>query len=155
MGGTRIVVLQLKDVIKTILFAILGLAVLLLLIYLFVPRNKTEPAASTQYIPGVYSAQILLNDSPVDVQVVVSEDKILSVTMSTLAETVEAFYPLLRPAMDILSKEIVEYQTTRIRPSSDYPITGQLLLDTVQTALDKARPEALDYQVTNANTWLF
>ncbi|MDR3239283.1 MAG: hypothetical protein LBT44_04270 [Clostridiales bacterium] len=152
MGGTKIVVLQLKDVIKTIVFAILGLAVLLLLIYLFVPRTEPEPASSALYVPGVYTSQITLHNSPVDVSVVVSEEKILAVTMSSLAEAEEVFYPLVKPVMETLSKEIVEYQTTRLTPSADYPITGQILLDAVQIALNKAKAESA-YQITNASTW--
>jgi len=141
MAGTRIFVLQLKDVIKTTLIAVMGLAVILLLVYLFVPHSKdTEPTGGSGalYVPGTYSAQIMLNKTPVNVDVTVSSDEIQNVKMSNLAETQAVFYPLVQPAMDTLSKEIVEYQTTDISPSTDYPITGQILLKAVQSALDKA-----------------
>jgi uncharacterized protein with FMN-binding domain len=156
VSGTKIFVLQLKDVIKTFVFAVLGLVLILLLIYLFVPRNKQEPAATggtgSIYKPGSYSAEIILHNSPVDVSVTVSEDEILSVTMTSLAETQEVFYPLFKPVMDTLSKEIVEYQTTKLTPSSDYPITGQILLDAVQAALNKAKvTESL--QEANGIAW--
>jgi len=142
MAGTKIFVLQLKDVIKTTLFAVMGLVLILLLVYLFVPHSKdtesTGGSSSALYVPGTYSAQIMLNDAPVTVDVTVSSDKITKVKMSNLAETQAVFYPLVQPVMDTLSKEIVEYQTTDINPSSDYPVTGQILLDAVQTALNKA-----------------
>jgi len=142
MAGTRIFVLQLKDVIKTTLFAVLGLALILLLVYLFVPHSKdTESTggASALYVPGTYSAQIMLNNSPVTVDVSVSADEILTVKMTNLAETQAVFYPLVQPVMDTLAKEIVEYQTTDITPSSEYPVTGKIILDAVQTALNKAK----------------
>jgi len=142
MAGTKIFVLQLKDVIKTTLFAVVGLVLILLLVYLFVPHSKdTESTggAGALYIPGTYSSQILLNDSPVTVDVTVSADEILTVKMKDLGETQAVFYPLVKPVMDTLAKEIVEYQTTDITPSSDYPVTGKVLLDAVQTALNKAR----------------
>ncbi|MDR2648618.1 MAG: hypothetical protein LBB94_02720 [Clostridiales bacterium] len=140
MAGTRIFVLQLKDLIKTTLFAVLGLVLILLLVYLFVPRGKdTEPAGSgALYIPGTYSAEIILNDSPVAVNVTVSADEILTVQMKSLEETQAVFYPLVRPVMETLAKEIVEYQTADLTPSSEYPVTGRIILDAVQTALDKA-----------------
>jgi len=142
MAGTKIFVLQLKDVIKTTLLAIVGLALILLLVYLFVPHNNdTESAggASALYIPGTYTAQIMLNNAPVTVDVTVSADEILTVKMTNLQETQAVFYPLVQPVMDTLAKEIVEYQTTDITPSSDYPVTGKILLNAVQTALNKAR----------------
>ena len=142
MAGTRIFVLQLKDVIKTTLFAVMGLALILLLVYLFVPHSKdTESTggASALYIPGTYSAQIILNDAPVTVDVTVSADEILTVKMTNFGETQAVFYPLVQPVMDTLAKEIVEYQTTDITPSSDYPITGKVLLNAVQKALNKAK----------------
>jgi uncharacterized protein with FMN-binding domain len=151
VGGTKIFVLQLKDVIKTILFAVLGLVLILLLIYLFVPRNSNEPAATTgeaAYVPGSYAAEIILHNSPVEISVTVSDEEILSVTMTNMAETQEVFYPLFQPVMETLSKDIVEYQTTQLEPSVDYPITSQILLDAVQSALDKAKVEA-----TSARLW--
>ena len=142
MAGTRIFVLQLKDIIKTTLFAVMGLVLILLLVYLFVPRGKdTESTggAGATYIPGTYSAEIILTDSPVTVDVTVSADEILTVKMTNLGETQAVFYPLVQPAMDTLAREIVEYQTTDITPSTEYPITGRILLDAVQKALNKAK----------------
>ncbi|MDR1560481.1 MAG: hypothetical protein LBS84_12485 [Clostridiales bacterium] len=144
MAGTRIFVLQLKDVIKTTLFAVLGLVLVLLLVYLFVPRGKdTESAGSgALYIPGTYTAEIMLNESPVAVNVTVSADEILTVRMMSLEETQAVFYPLVQPVMDTLAKEIVKYQTADLTPSSEYPVTGEIILDAVRTALDKARIDA-------------
>ncbi|MCL2351464.1 MAG: hypothetical protein FWC55_02910 [Firmicutes bacterium] len=137
MGGTRIIVLQLREIIKTAVFVLLGLAVILLLIYLFIPRNKPEVSGDL-YIPGTYTAEIILHNSPVNVDVTVSKDKILDVTMTNMAETQQVFYPLFQPAMADLSKEIVANQTTDLIPSSDYPVTGQIILDAVNNALSQA-----------------
>ena len=140
MGGTRIIVLQLKEIIKTAVFVVLGVLVILLLVYLFIPRNKPE-VRSDLYVPGTYTAEIILHNNPVNVGVEVSEDKILNVTMTNLAETQEVFYPLFQPAMEDLSKAIVESQSTDIAPSMDYPITGQIILDAVNAALAQAMAE--------------
>jgi len=144
MAGTRIFVLQLKDVIKTTVFAVLGLVLILFLIYLFVPRGtESEPAGvGATYVPGTYSAQIMLNNSPVAVDVTVSADEILMVNMTNLEETQAVFYPLVKPVMETLAKEIVEYQTTNLTPSSEYPVTGRIILEAVETALNKAKIES-------------
>ena len=140
MGGTRIIVLQLREIIKTAVFVLIGLLVILLLVYLFIPRNKPE-VRSDLYVPGTYTAEIILHNNPVDVGVTVSKDKILGITMTNLAETQEVFYPLFQPAMDDISKAIVESQSTDIVPSMDYPITGQIILDAVNAALAQAKAE--------------
>ena len=140
MGGTRIIVLQLREIIKTAVFVLLGLAVILLLIYLFIPRNKPE-VRSDLYIPGTYTAEIILHNNPVEVGVTVSEDKIIGVTMTNMAEIQEVFYPLFQPAMADLSKAIVESQSTDVVLSMDYPITGQIILDAVNAALSQAQAE--------------
>jgi len=151
MAGTRIFVLQLKDVIKTALFAVLGLAIILLLVYLFLPRDRDiEPAStignSAMYIPGTYSSQIMLRSSPIDVAVTVSSNEILSVRMTNFKETYETIYPLMRPAMDRLAREIIAYQTVELTPSTDHPVTGRLILDAVESALGQARIDS-DYIV--------
>ena len=152
MAGTRIFVLQLKDVIKTALFAVLGLVLILLLVYLFVPRDKdmetTSISNSALYIPGTYSSQIMLRSSPVDVDVTVSTDEIISVRMTELEETQELFYPLMKTAMDRLAREIIAYQTVELTPSADFPVTGRLILDAVESALNQARVES-DLIVSN------
>ena len=38
MGGTRIIVVQLKQLIKTAIFSVIGLILIVMLIYLFVPK---------------------------------------------------------------------------------------------------------------------
>ncbi|MDR1914629.1 MAG: hypothetical protein LBQ68_09145 [Clostridiales bacterium] len=154
MAGTRIFVLQMKDIIKTAVFAILGLALILLLVYLFVPKKQVQegPAAGSgaTYIPGTYSAEIYLNNSPIEVDVTVSDEEILMVELDGLDETQEAFFPLFEPVMDDISKEILEYQTTQLMPSTESPVTGQMILDAVETALDKAR---VDHKIQTAGIW--
>ena len=138
MGGTKIFVLQLRQIIKTAVFVVIGLAVIFLLIYLFIPRNKPEVSASDLYVPGTYTAEIILHNNPVNVDVTVSKDKILDVSMSNMTDADQVFYPLFVPAMADLSKAIIADQSTDIVPSADYPVTGQILLNAVQNALSQA-----------------
>ncbi len=146
MGGTRIIVLQLKDIIKSALFAIVGIALIILLIYLFVPRNQTSESAmeyyGSAYIPGTYSAKIMLQNEPVDVDVTVSGSHILAVELKNMKPVQETLYPLFPKAMDSLAREIVKTQSTSVVPADEIQFTGKLLLTAVDGALARAKTPA-------------
>lgn len=138
MGGTKIFVLQMKDLIRTAVFALLGLVLVILLVILFIPRQKAAAEPSTLYIPGTYSSSIILNDEPLDVSVTVSDNEITSVEMTDMAGIQRTFYPLFEPAMTDLSAEILYYQSADIVPDTDYPVTTGILQQAVAMALGNA-----------------
>jgi uncharacterized protein with FMN-binding domain len=139
MGGTRIFVLQMKDLIRTAIFAALGLILIVLLVILFVSRGKTPPQTSQGlYIPGEYTSSIVLNGQPVDVRVTVTENEIVGVDLAELEEIQQVFYPLFPPAMNDLAEEVLLYQSADIVPDTDYPVTSSILRQAVVQALDQA-----------------
>ncbi len=145
MGDTKIFVVQLKEIVKLAIYAIIGIAIIALLVYFFMPKkNGTEPQPRQQqqshaaYVPGTYSIELLLANSPVNVDVTVSENEILAVRLKDTADMQEAFYPLLNPTMEVLSAEIVRYQTPEIVNASEYDVTNKVLLDAVKMALATA-----------------
>ena len=140
MGGTKIIVLQLKQIIKACLFALIGILAIILLIFLFVPKTPRENAGAL-YVPGTYQADIMLQDTPVAVKVTVSDKAIQSVTMDNLAETQAVFYPLFPSAMSTVASEVVARQSTDFTPTGDYPVTAQVLLNAIQQAVDQAKVE--------------
>ena len=140
MGGTKIVVLQLREIIKTAVFVIAGLLLILLLAFLFFPRQKPTPSTAL-YVPGTYTAQLMLQNSPVTVEVTVTEREIVNVTLANMGETQEVFYPLMTPTMDALSKEIIANQNTNIPVSQEAAVTSQVILQAVNEALAQAMPE--------------
>ncbi len=137
MGQTKIFVFSMRQIVKAGLLALGGLVVILMLIYMFLPKNKTV-SAIYPYVPGTYTSRIVLHSRPVEVKVDVSETKILSVSMTDLGETQEVFYPLFGKAMEEISGEVIRLQSAQIAPSADYPITSGILIEAVQTALEKA-----------------
>ena len=150
MGGAKIFVLQLKDIIRWGIFAILGIALLVLLLVILIPRNRNtqethepphRPTSQARYIPGVYAATIILNDEPVQVRVTVSENEILSIYMTDLAEISQIFFPLFEPRMHDLAEEILRYQSAYINPQTDYPVTTSILQQAVIAALQLAYVE--------------
>lgn len=69
---TKIVVLHMKELIYTVVFVVLGILLVLLLVYMFLPDKKDDAAQETmKYVAGVYTSSITFNDSTVDVEVVV------------------------------------------------------------------------------------
>jgi len=74
--------------------------------------------------------------------VVVDEDHINSVSLVNLDETVATMYPLLQDSMDTISQQIYEDQSTEnISYTAENQYTTTILLDAVESALEKARAE--------------
>lgn len=140
---TKIVVIQLKELIYTGLFIVLGILLVLLLIFMFLPKNaKDNQAAPTmKYVAGVYSSSLVINDNTIDVEVVVDEDHINSIRLVNLSEAVTTMYPLMQPALEDLTDQIITNQSLEgVTYSEDNKYTSMVLLDAIQTALEKAIP---------------
>ena len=142
MGGTKIFVLKLKDVLKIAAFGVIGLVVLGVLAFFFVPRGggSIAPAQPTGslYIPGTYTASIILNDRPLDVMVTVTEDEIVSVEMTEMYENQRLLFPLFEPMMERVSDDILFYQRGDIAIHNEFPVTTGILQQAVVAALDRA-----------------
>lgn len=137
---TKIVVLHLKEVIYTAIFAVLGILLIILLIFMFLPDNKEKATKETmKYTAGVYTSSIQLNDNAIDVEVMVDSTHINSISLVNLDETTAAMYPLMQPALDNISQQIYEKQSLEnIAYEDDNQYTSMVLLQAIQAALDKA-----------------
>ena len=145
MSGTRIFVLQMKDLIRIGIFTALGLALVILLLVLLVPRGRAEEPEEDRatyhtgrFVPGTYAAYIFLNEEPVQVRVAVSYDDILMVYLSGMDEVQRTFYPLIEPRMQDLAEEVLRHQSAYIEPQTDYPVTTGILHEAVIAALRMA-----------------
>ena len=158
---TKIVVLRMKEIIYTAIFIGFALLLILLFFIMFRPKKETpslsEPAAETPvssggaasagasaassplYKPGLYSSPIVLGSQNVNVEVTVSSDQITSVSLVPLSDSIATMYPLMQPAMDSLSEQIVANQSLE---SLEYPAgsqyTSTALMNAIKTALNKA-----------------
>ena len=139
---TKIVVLHMKEMIYTLIFAGLGILLILLLICMFLPKQKEKAVEPMTYVAGVYTSTVQLNDSTMDVQVVVDESRIRSISLVNLDETVSAMYPLMQPAAESLADQIITKQSTEnISYDKDNQYTSMVLLNAVNDALTKAEVE--------------
>jgi len=142
MGGARIFVLHKKDLIRMGIIALVAIVLVIAALVFLIPGRRThEQGQTSRFNPGTYSSTILLYDEPVHVRVTVSENEILSIHMTDMADIARTFYPLFEPRMVDLAQEVLRYQTAHIRPQTDYPVTTGILQDAVRSALEMAYAE--------------
>ena len=138
---TKIVVLRMEEIIYTAIFIGLGILLITLFFIMFRPKKEAAAAAadSVSYIPGVYSACLVLGSQNVNVEVAVDADYIRAVSVTSLSDAVETMYPLMAPAAASLADQIVAAQSLE---NLSYPegslYTSQALVNAVKRALDKA-----------------
>ncbi len=163
---TKIVVLHMKELIYTGIFAALGILFVVLLIMMFLPGkkekgdNSTPPAetseedstsasSNTLYIPGIYTTELVLGGQTVDVEVIVSQNEISSIRLVNLNEAVTTMYPLLQPTLDSICEQVYEAQSlSGIAYSDDSKYTSLVLLEAIQNSLDKASAEMSENTLT-------
>ena len=141
MAKTKIVVIQLKEIIYTVIFAALGILLILLLIFMF--RDKDEETAETEtalYTAGTYSSTITLNDMALNLVVVVDKNHINKVSIENIDESIAMMYPLLEPSLDAIAMQLYDdVPLEQVELSEDKKYTQQLLLDAIAVALEKAK----------------
>ena len=153
---TKIVVLHMKELIYTAIFAALGILFIVLLAMMFLPgkdkekdrepkmedTSGSEPAmaeVSSLYIPGIYTTQRVLGNESIDVEVIVDKDSITSIRLVNLDDAVATVYPLLQPAMDSICEQVYESQSLEsVTYTAESKYTSLVLLEAIQASLDKA-----------------
>lgn len=141
MSKTKIVVIQRKELIYTGIFVGLGILLICLLIFMFRPASQTDTASQTtaSYKPGVYTTELSLNDTLLNIEVVVDENHVNSVSFSNIDESVSAMYPLLEPTLsDIESQLCNNVDISEISTTENNKYTQTLLLDAIEDTLEKA-----------------
>lgn len=137
---TKIIVLHMKEIIYTAIFAALGIVLIILLVIMFRPDAGPSAApAEKQYTPGIYTSTLALNNTNLEVEVAVDRNRINSIRFSNLDETVTAMFPLIQPAIEEIAEQIYDSQSLDdIALPEDTPYTSQVILDAVREAVEKA-----------------
>lgn len=149
MNKSRLFVFQLKEIIYTLVFIILAIILIVVLYNMFNTNNKSTISNETtnyeiSYNPGIYSTQIELNNSAIDVEVCVDKNHIKSVSLTNLSDTVTTMYPLLEPSIEYIENQLqngVSLDNIELDDASKY--TQTILLDAINTSLEKAKPATL------------
>lgn len=146
----KIMVFRMRELIYTAIFAVLAIALIILVFFMFRPNEKaaeTENTASvsseasdSKYRAGIYTSSLTLNGHGVDVEVSVDNNQIKDIRLVNLGESVTTMFPLVEPALDELAQQICQSQSTDgITCSQENKYTSQILFQAIQNALAKAR----------------
>ncbi len=140
MHRTKIVVLHMKEVIYTLVFAALAIILLIVLIAMFQKDDGTDETAL--YKPGVYTSALTLGENVLNVEVVVDKERINAISLKNLSEEVATMYPLVQPCMDVIVQQIYQTQSLEgISYEENGAYTSEILMKAIEEALAKARIE--------------
>lgn len=145
MAKTRIIVVKLRKLLRIAVPIAIVLVLLLVYLIFFSPAdNKNESGPVTGdtacYRAGVYTTVVKLNDSTLNLEVVVDETHIQSVRLINLDELTATMYPLIEPAVNQISAQLssgVPLDEITLSESSKY--TQTLLLEKIEDTLEKAK----------------
>lgn len=153
---TKIVVLHMKELIYTGIFAVLGILFVVLLIMMFLPdreENEETPSppdtensgeavttgSGTLYIPGIYTTELVLGGQTINVEVIASHDAITSIRLVNVDEAVTTMYPLLQPTLDSICEQVYANQSLEgITYTADSKYTSLVLLEAIKNSMEKA-----------------
>lgn len=136
MSGTRFVVVKLKELIKTVVFAVLGVIILVGLIWFFLSLGEKDTGT---YQDGVYHTQVALGNESAMVTVTIEDGAIEDVALSEVSESTMVFYPLLESAAEEVCKEVVKTQSLTIQVSEQNAYSAQAILEAVAQGLEEAK----------------
>ena len=125
MRGTKIIVLRMKELIYTAIFAGVGIILLLLIVYLFVGKGRSEGKQDTA-------------ESTASLEVALDTDHIKSVKIVPLDESITTMYPLMEPAVKSVSNQLaagVAPEEVELTKESKY--TQQIIVDAVEEILEE------------------
>lgn len=95
------------------------------------------------YIPGIYTTELILGSETANVEVIVNDHAITSVSLANPSETLTTMYPLLEPTMESLNDQLCEMQDPgQVTYSAETRYTSLVLLEAVKASLEKAKPKA-------------
>lgn len=137
---TKILLLRRRECIYTLLFAALAIVLIILVFLMFLPAATSGSNTPVSYSPGIYTSQITLQDSVIDVEVRADHLGIHSIGLQNISQTVSAMYPMVKPSLDKLAKQICDTQSVEniyYEKSNQY--TSQMLLSAIRSALDLAK----------------
>ncbi len=146
MSKTKIVIVQLKEIVYTGIFIGLGLLLIVLLLIMFrTGKDKAtspESVGENQYHAGVYTTQMSIGSNSVNLEVVVDSDHINSLRFVNLEEAVTTMYPLMEPSLEKIATQLKTGASTadiELEPENQY--TQKMLLDAIDKTLSKAEKE--------------
>lgn len=158
MANKKIVVLKLRELIYTGIFLFFGVILILLLVTMFRgdqpdDSDMAEPATPTSASaaslqPGLYTTELTMGGNAFSLELRVQSDQKKSLQLVpvhapsgdiTKEEYLATMYPLVEPALDILTRTLTEGALlSEVTFSLENQYTGTLLLQAAELLLIKA-----------------
>ena len=136
MGSTKFVVVKARELIKTAVFAVLGVIIIVGLITFFLHMGDEENTG--MYRDGTYYGEMEVGGEITEIAVEIKDGQIADISMEEPAEAVTVFYPLLETAAEEVGQAVVATQSLTVEVEPENAHSAQLILDTVAECLEKA-----------------
>lgn len=136
MGGTKFVVVKAKELVKTAVFAILGIIIIVGLITFFLRMGDDENTG--MYRDGTYYGEMEMAGEKTEIAVEIENGWIADISMEEPAEAVTVFYPLLSDTAETVGQAVVENQCLTVEVSPESAHSAQMVLDAIASCLEKA-----------------
>ncbi len=134
MSKTRFMVIKLKELIKTAIFAIIGAAIIIALIIMIVPKSS-----DAKYKSGTYTSNISIGDETAAITLTFSDNEITDMAFVPTSDTFELFYPLAQTTAEEIKAQIMSNQSTdNIELSYDSQMTGEIILNGANACIQRA-----------------
>lgn len=92
------------------------------------------------YVPGVYTASVMLDGNPIDIKVTLDKENINSIEMIYQSDVITTMYPMLNESFNELADAVKSNGSTQnVAYSSDSKYTASMLLSGIEAALSKGR----------------
>lgn len=136
MGSTKFVVVKARELIKTAVFAVLGVIIIVGLITFFLHMGDEENTG--MYRDGTYYGEMEVGGEVTEIAVEIRDGQIADISMEEPAEAVTVFYPLLETAAEEVGQAVVATQSLTVEVEPENAHSAQLILDTIAECLKKA-----------------
>ena len=148
MPGTKIIILRMREVIYTAIFVGLGILLLIILFFMFWPKQgDTEQAANVsageaEYQAGVYTKELKMGNATVNLQVTLDENTVKSVEIVPLDESITTMYPLMEPAVATISEQLQAGRDIKeISLTDESQYTQQIVVSAVEEILNTQKKQ--------------
>ena len=136
VGNTKFVVVKARELVKTAIFAVLGIIIIAGLIAFFLHMGGDETTG--MYRDGTYYGQVETGGAVTEIAVVIEKGAIADISVKETEEAVAVFYPLLEPTVAEIGKMVVASQSVTAEVSPEKEHTASLILDAVAACLKDA-----------------
>lgn len=144
MSQTKIVVLQVKKLIRVGIAIGIGILVIIIIAFMLSGKdgdseNKiSDTAAEGKYESGQFTKEIQMGDAYVNVQLSLEGDHIKGLELVNLEKSVKTMYPLMEPTVEKISKQLVSGKdVAEIEISEESQYTEKVILGAVEQLLEE------------------